>query len=68
MLPLTCFHPELLKRLRGRLGVVEKVEWKNRKDILFDFLFFYVLRLLCLYESLLDEEGSWLGRMKSVLG
>ena len=50
--------------------MVEEVEWKNKKDILFYFILFYflcVLGLLCLYESLLDEEGSWLGQMESVL-
>ena len=34
MLPLICFHLELLKRLGvgGKLGEVEKVEWKRRKN------------------------------------
>ena len=63
VLPLIYFYPRLLKKL----GVdwVWLKRWNGRKERMI-LIFLCVLGMLCLYRSLLDEEGSWLGRMESV--
>ena len=57
--------PQVAKEVGGRLGVVEEVEWKKRKD---DINFFMQVRVALPISKSLKREGFIVGRMESGIG
>ena len=64
--PFDMISPHVAKEVGGRLGVVEEVEWKKRKD---DIFFFYAsIEWTYQFRNPLGEVGLLLGQMESGIG